>query len=195
MTDRTTPEDDLRRDQTDAPIIEKGDIVIACVLVVAFAAAFVTAWQWEAIASYFPLMATGLGIVLCSIFLARCVVVLRKHGASVPPNPAPDVTQDSRDPDDASFDQADSDRAFFASVGVTDWAISLAYFVAFFVSLYVLGLYPTSIIFTVVYLRFQARTSWTLSVIYTAVLTAALYALFEIALKLPVPSGLIGLSS
>jgi hypothetical protein len=184
MTDSTTSDDNALGGQPSTSVmIERGDVVIAVVLVVTFTAAFITAWQWEAIAAYFPLTATGLGIVLCSIFLARCIVLLRKRNSSVPLRT-----------DDASYDQAGSEHAFFASVGLSDWLISLAFFAAFFVALYVLGLYPTAIVFTVVYLRFQAKSSWLFSIVYAAVLTGALYALFEMALKLPVPAGLVGLS-
>ena len=162
--------------------IERSDLVIAVVLTVTFTAAFINAWRWESIAAYFPLIATGLGILLCSLFIVRNVVLVRNRRRLEAGNAT-----------DAAVDRGDSDHAFFASVPLADWLVSLTFFVAFFAALYVFGLYATSVVFTVIYLRFQAKSSWMFSVLYAAVLTASLYALFEMALKLPVPAGLVGL--
>ena len=193
MTDSTTSDEkSLRSGRSTTGC---GDAVIGAVLAATFAAAFVNARQWEAIAAHFPLAVAGSGIALCAVFLGRCLVTLRRSSkGSESSSPTLDATADARPADDATPSQSESDRAFFASVSVRDWVVSLAYFLAFFIALYVVGLYPTSIIFSVIYLRFQARSSWPLTVIYTAGMTGALYVLFEVTLKLPVPQGLIGLS-
>jgi Tripartite tricarboxylate transporter TctB family len=193
MTDSTTSDEEFLRSKRSTA--GYGDAVIGTALAATFVAAFVNARQWEPIAAHFPLAVAGTGIALCVVFLGRCLVTLRRSGErSESSSRTLDATADARSADDATPSQSESDRAFFASVSVRDWVVSLAYFLAFFIVLYVAGLYPASIIFSVIYLRFQARSSWPLTVIYTAGMTGALYVLFEVSLKLPVPQGLIGLS-
>lgn len=176
--------------------IDWGDVTISAALLIIFIAAFVNALQWEAIAALFPKLATGVGAVLSAAFLVRSILGQRKTAGSTPARQS-EITETSgltEEDDELGADQAESERAFFASLSLRDWLVSLACFAAFFISLYVLGLYVTSLLFTTGYLKFQARSSWRFSVIYAIVLTAALYGLFGYALKLPVPEGLLGLS-
>jgi xanthine/uracil permease len=176
--------------------IDRGDVTISAALLIIFIAAFVNAQQWEAIAALFPKLATGIGAVLSGAFLVRSLVGKRQTAESTPER-KPETTEPSAATDESAelgADQAESERAFFASLSLRDWLVSLACFAAFFISLYALGLYVTSLLFTIGYLKFQARSSSRFSVIYAIVLTAALYGLFGYALKLPVPEGLFGLS-
>ena len=179
--------------------IDWGDVIISAALLIIFIAAFVNALQWEAIAALFPKLATGIGAVLSAAFLVRSILGQRKKAGSTGSTLArrSETTEASGltgEGDELGADQAESERAFFALLSLRDWLVSLACFAAFFISLYVLGLYVTSLLFTTGYLKFQARSSWRFSVIYAIVLTAALYGLFGYALKLPVPEGLFGLS-
>ncbi|MBD0423647.1 tripartite tricarboxylate transporter TctB family protein [Streptomyces sp. NPDC052309] len=172
------------------------DFVIAVALLVIFTAAFVTALQWQAIAGLFPLIATGTGIALSAAFAVSSLLSRERERPSEP-GPAstgPAAGQNAEDAEGTEDDQADADHLFFASLGRQDWTVSLAYFAAFFSGLYVFGLYVASVVFTVVYLRFQARSSWLFSAVYAVVLAAAVYALFGMALELPVPEGLLELT-
>jgi hypothetical protein len=176
--------------------IDWGDVTISAALLIIFIAAFVNAQQWEAITALFPKLATGIGALLSGAFLVRSLVGKRQTAESTPER-RPETTESSAataEGDELGADQAESDRAFFASLSLRDWLVSLACFAGFFISLYALGLYVTSVLFTICYLKFQARSSWRFSMIYAIVLTAALYGLFGYALKLPVPEGLFGLS-
>jgi hypothetical protein len=175
--------------------IDWGDVSITVALLLTFVAAFITARQWEAIAALFPQVATGIGAVLSAFFLARALFFPRSS-AETPVQQAAtfDPLVAAAEAEEQGSDQSESERAFFASLSLRDWAVSLAFFGAFFVSLYVLGLYITSVLFTVAYLKLQAKSSWLFSVIYAVVLTAALYGLFGYALQLPVPEGVFGLS-
>jgi hypothetical protein len=190
-----------RGSQTPTPALDRrasidwGDVVICAALMLIFVAAFITARQWEAIAALFPEVATGIGAVLSAIFLGRSLVFpRRREQASVEHAAIVDPLAAAAEAEEQVADQSDSDRTFFASLSLRDWAVSLAFFVAFFVSLYVLGLYITSLVFSVAYLKLQAKSSWWFSAVYAVVLTAALYGLFGYALQLPVPEGLFGLS-
>jgi len=175
--------------------IDWGDVSITVVLLLIFVAAFITARHWEAIAALFPQVATGIGAVLSAIFLARALFFPRSGAEpSIQEAATFDPLAAAAEAEEQGSDQSESERAFFASLSLRDWAVSLAFFGAFFVSLYVLGLYITSVLFTVTYLKLQAKSSWLFSVIYAVVLTAALYGLFGFALQLPVPEGVFGLS-
>jgi hypothetical protein len=177
--------------------IDWGDVVISAALLALFIAAFLNAQEWQPIAALFPKLATGIGAVLSAAFLVRSVFFRRKPASAVPAveSATIDPVAAAQEAEELGADQAESERAFFASLSLRDWLVSLAYFAAFFIGLFVLGLYVTAVLFTIVYLRFQARSSWRLSVIYAVVLTAALYGLFGYALQLPVPEGLLGLSA
>jgi hypothetical protein len=176
--------------------VDWGDVVISAALLAIFIAAFLNAQQWQPIAALFPKVATGIGAILSAAFLVRSVF-FRRRTPAVPAHDSArvDPVAAAQEAEELGADQGESERAFFASLSLRDWLVSLAYFVAFFVGLYVLGLYVTAVLFTIVYLRSQARSSWLFSVIYAVVLTAALYGLFGYALQLPVPEGLLGLSA
>ena len=185
-----------RTERRSGPI-DWGDVVISAALLAIFIAAFLNAQEWQPIAALFPKLATGIGAVLSAAFLVRSVFFRPGVAPAVPvaESATIDPVAAAQEAEESGADQAESERAFFASLSLRDWLVSLAYFAAFFIGLFVLGLYVTAVLFTIVYLRFQARSSWRLSVIYAAVLTAALYGLFGYALQLPVPEGLLGLSA
>lgn len=200
--------------------VKWADFVISVVLLVVFAAAFGTALQWQAIAGLFPLIATGVGIALSAAFAVSSLLVRGRAqqtdegpldaapaeglvAQEAQARPAVDTrdsaaeedadTEDSADSEEGMADQADADHMFFASLSRQDWVVSLAYLAAFFVGLSIFGLYVASAVFTVGYLRFQAKSSWLFSVGYAVVMAAAVYALFGMGLQLPVPEGLFGL--
>jgi hypothetical protein len=62
------------------------------------------------------------------------------------------------------------------------------------VALSVFGIYLAMVAFTVGYLRFQTAKSWWFAAIYAALLGGVIYVVFAIALKLPLPGGLLGLA-
>lgn len=99
-----------------------------------------------------------------------------------------EAAQDHSETEDDELDYV------FHTASARQWLATLAWFIAFFVSLYVLGLYATSILFTVLYLRFQDRRSWVFSGIYAVLLTGVLYLAFNVLLAQPVPAGYFGLA-
>ncbi|MCF6736514.1 hypothetical protein E9565_15355 [Blastococcus sp. KM273129] len=154
------------------------DIVLSLVLAALFANAFWTAMEWSVKAGLFPRMVTGLGVLLTLLHVA---VLLLKARTPVP------VVEKRVDADD----EAEGDVEYvFAHAGGRAWARSLAWIAAFFVGLYIFGLFVIAPLFALTYLRFSARTSWVFSVAYAAATFAVLYLAFEVALQLPVPPGL-----
>ncbi|WP_328418486.1 tripartite tricarboxylate transporter TctB family protein [Micromonospora sp. NBC_00389] len=155
------------------------DLVAGVLLTLIFGAAFVTALSWSGKAAVFPLAIGGLGALLGVAFVLRSLLRPGKR----------DATPQRRVGDDDEDSDEDLQYAF-ETASAREWAVALSYLVAFFVALYVLGLYFTAPLFAVAYLRHQAKASWVLSVVYAAVLFAVLYIAFGVVLQLPVPPGL-----
>jgi hypothetical protein len=154
------------------------DIVLSLVLAAVFANAFWIATEWSVKAGLFPRMVTGLGLILSLLHVA--LLLLRAR------TPVP-VVEERVDADD----EAEGDVEYvFAHASGRAWAGSLAWIAAFFVGLYVVGLFVIAPLFALTYLRFSVRRSWVFSVAYAAVTFAVLYLAFEVALQLPVPPGL-----
>jgi hypothetical protein len=155
------------------------DLVLSLGLVALFATAFLAANEWSVRAGLFPRMVTGLGLALAVLHVVLLLVRWRADGAA---EPTGTVEAD---------DEADLDVEYiFAHAGGRAWAAALGWIAAFFVGLYVLGLFVTAPLFALTYLRFSAHRSWTFSVIYAVVTGAVLYLAFEVALRLQVPPGL-----
>lgn len=89
---------------------------------------------------------------------------------------------------------AEQEYEFFKNLTVRDWITSIGWLGGFFLTLAVFGIYVAMIGFTVGYLRFQTAKSWRFATIYATVLAGVIYGIFEIALKLPLPGGLLGLA-
>jgi hypothetical protein len=154
------------------------DIVLSLGLAALFANAFWIATEWSVRAGLFPRMVTGLGLILSLLHVA--LLLLRAR------TPVP-VVEERVDADD----EAEGDVEYvFAHASGRAWAGSLAWIAAFFVGLYVVGLFVIAPLFALTYLRFSVRRSWVFSVAYAAVTFAVLYLAFEVALQLPVPPGL-----
>lgn len=157
------------------------DLVTSAALSALFIYALVAALEWSESARLFPLGISLVGAGLsATFFLATC---LRRKSqlreSSAPPLQLADNDEDSLEATDV-----------FSTADRRTWTVSLAYLGGFFLALFAIGLYPTALLFTVLYLRFQGRGSWLFSTIYAVVLTGVLYAVFGLALQLPVPPGL-----
>jgi len=162
--------------------VNKSDLIITVLLLVMFAAAFLTAASWPALAAHFPLGVSGAGVLASAIFVVRVLFFPRK--ADAPKTNIPD----------AAKPMADQEYEFFRSLTLKDWANAIGWLGGFFVFLAVFGIYVAMIVFTVAYLRFQADKSWWFTAIYTAALAGTIYITFEVVLKLPLPGGLFGLA-
>lgn len=167
------------------------ELAISTVLAVAFSAAFITALDWPAQSAIFPLTVSGLGAMLSVGFLARAIL-----RPPVPLNTPLESAAGQTGVGDASDDddehaQDDSLEYVFASASAAQWTAVLGFLAGFFLLLPLLGLYIAAGAFTLAYLRYQAGSSWKFSAIYAVVLVATLYGIFGMALRVPLPSGLI----
>jgi hypothetical protein len=151
------------------------DVVVTVLLLVLFAWAFLEAGEWSFRAALFPRLVTATGVVLALLHLVQGLLRLRR------PAPAPD--SGDADPDDVEY--------IFRTAGPRRWASALGWVAAFFVLLFLAGLYVTAPVFSVLYLRFAGRRRWIFSAIYAIVIAVVLYVAFELALGVPTPAGLL----
>ena len=160
------------------------DVIGSAALLVLFAVALLMALEWADRGSIFPLGVTAVGAALSGGHLLRSLV--KK-------NPAPTPVEPIESQAGAGEEYEDDAEDILTTAGARDWMTTLGFVGGFFLALYIFGLYLATAVFAVVYLRFQAHSSWKFSVIYASVLTIALYLIFSVALELPVPAGVIRL--
>jgi hypothetical protein len=152
------------------------DVVVTVLLLALFVWAFLDAGQWSFRAALFPRLVTAAGIALTTLLLAQVLLRLWR------PAPSPDAGD--ADPDAVEY--------VFRTAGPRRWASALGWVAAFFVLLYVTGLYVTAPVFSLLYLRFAGKRTWIFSAIYAIVIAVVLYVAFELALGVPTPSGVVG---
>jgi uncharacterized membrane protein len=149
------------------------DVVVTALLLGLFGWAFLETAQWSPRAALFPRMVTATAVVLTALHLVQAVLRLRR--------PSPPL--DEASPDDVEY--------VFRTAGTRRWASALAWVAAFFVLLYLTGLYVTAPVFSLLYLRVAAKRTLIFSAIYAIVMGVLLYVAFELALGVPTPSGLL----
>ena len=173
------------------------DLVITVCMAALFAAALVASTQWSIKAALFPRFVTGLGLALALMHLAALGVRLLP-GADRAPLEADAADSGAAPADPPAQATADDDVAaeadveyVFAHASRGAWLRSLGWVAAFFLSLYVLGLFVTAPLFAFTYLRLSAQRSWLFCAVYAAVTWALLYVAFAYALEISVPTGLL----
>jgi hypothetical protein len=172
-----TGDADVRRRPSPEAV---ADVAVTVLLLALFAWAFVEAGGWSLRAALFPRLVTVAGVALAALHLG--LVVPRLWRPAPAPEGDPDGDTDG-DPDDVAH--------VFRTAGARAWASALAWVTTFFVLLYVVGLYLTAPIFSLLYLRFAGGRTWIFSAIYAIVSAVLLYVAFELALGVPTPSGLL----
>ncbi|WP_159961543.1 tripartite tricarboxylate transporter TctB family protein [Blastococcus haudaquaticus] len=192
------PQAPSRRSSTGAV----ADVVLGLLLLALFGWAFLEAADWSFKAAIFPRIVTGLGFSVAFLQVVQSLLRLaggrRAAGARTPvtspagpiePVPAESVPQaaGTTAEDDANEDDVEY---VFQTAGARRWTEAIAWVTGFFVLLYVAGLFVTAPLFSVLYLRFAGKRSWTFCAIYAVTIGAVLYAAFELALGIPVPPGL-----
>lgn len=166
-----------RSDRTSTIVASVGFMLV-------FAGAYLLAEGWSFRAALFPQLIGALGFLLA---LLRLLTAFKGR-----PAPAPSGVKlgDVEVLDDETAEALDVEYVF-ANAGRAAWVSALAWVAGFFLSLWLLGLYVTVIVFPLVYLRVVARSSWLVAVLYGVIAGAVLYAAFELLLRVPVPAGRI----
>jgi hypothetical protein len=149
-----------------------------------FAAAFLGAREWPFDARIFPMIVSGVGIVLA---LLKMGLSLRPARPDIAPSAHTVAGVELTDEDE----EADQELEYvFQRASRADWARVLSWAAAFFLGMFLVGAIPTILVFTMLYLRLEARSSWLVSVVYAALLAGLLYAAQE-ALHILLPSGVL----
>ena len=159
------------------------DVVLTVLLLALFGWGFLEAAQWSYQAALFPRIVTATAFVLSTLHLVMALIRLRSAAAA-----AGATVTGSGDGEDA-LDPVDAAH-LFRTASPRRWASALGWVAAFFVLLYVGGLFVTAPLFSFAYLHFAGRRTWLFSAIYAVVLGVVLYAAFELALGIPTPAGL-----
>jgi hypothetical protein len=144
----------------------KASLFLAAAILLLAAWAVWTATAWPLKAKLFPL-AIGIPMLVLAAVEVLWSMLERKPAAG----------QEAEDP---------------PSAGKT--LVAAGWLVGFFAVILLLGFLVAVPLFVLGYLRLQGRESWTLSLVFTAVVWGAFYGLFDRMLHLPFPQGwLIGL--
>jgi Tripartite tricarboxylate transporter TctB family len=161
-----------------------GDFILAVILLVVFVAAFVGAQEWAFDAKIFPMIVSGVGVVLA---LLKMALTLRPPRAPVEATGPRVAGVELKDEDE----DADQELEYvFQRASRMDWVRALSWAAAFFLGLFLVGAIPTILVFTVLYLRFEARSTWVVSVVYALLLGGMLYAAQEV-LHILLPGGIL----
>ena len=164
------------------------DLVLTVLLLALFAWAYLEATQWSFRASLFPRVVAGLALVLTVLHLVQAVFRLRRSATEMPKaDRIVTHSDDTVEPDEGEDDA----EHIFRTAGTRGWAAALGWVTAFFVLLYLGGLFVTASLFSFFYLRFAGRRTWVFSAIYAVVIGAVLYTVFEVALSVATPTGLL----
>ena len=164
------------------PTERVADVVITALLLLLFGVAYLATGEWSFRAALFPRLVTGVAFVLSAVHLVLVLRRLRHGSTDVPAEPEP-PEEDDADRDDVEY--------VFGTASGRAWAEALAWIAGFFAMLYIVGLFLTAPMFSVLYLRFAGGRTWKVSVIYAVVVGVMLYAAFEVLLGVPTPEGLI----
>jgi hypothetical protein len=153
------------------------DLIGGILLAIVMGGALLMTRGWDHDAAVFPRGVSAGGFLLALGLVIRSVIGTREPATVIDGEEVAD----------------DLDYVFYTASG-RQWALTLCWFLGFFVALYVLGLYATAVVFTVVYLKREDGRSWLFAGIYALVLTGVLYLAFAVVLAQPVPAGLLGLA-
>jgi hypothetical protein len=155
------------------------DIIIALTLAVIMLVAFIQTLSWPSAAAMFPrvvaLCGLGFAITLGAILVAR-----RARAGAAESHPG---QPDDQEQDDVEY--------IFATAGKSAWIQALGWVALFLALTAALGLFVSSGIFALLYLRWGAGKPWRFSAIYAITLSIFLLAMFRWILYIPTPMGML----
>jgi hypothetical protein len=160
------------------------DTCISGVLLLVFLAGFLLARQWGFRATLVPSLVCGLGVGLTALHLVFLQVRRKRATPATAPATVPETT-----PEETQQISPDAEEVF-ATAGAAAWRANLGWLACFFVLLYLIGLVPTVVLFTLAYLKVSAAASWRFAVCYAVGLGLVLWFLLVQVLAIPIPEGL-----
>ncbi len=168
-----------------------GDWVLALALLGVFAVGYLAAGDWPFRAALFPQLVSATGFILTVLTLLGFTVQATRRRPGAPEvEPAVEDHQRGIELVEAEAEEDESIEYVFATAGWRAWAEALGWIVAFFVSLWVVGVFVTVPLFAVLYLRIAGRASWVAAALYAGVTGGLIFLVFRQLLVLPMPDGL-----
>lgn len=183
--------------------IDYAEWAITLVLLGVMAGAFLLTLQWPSHTAFFPQIVSGASLVFIAF---KLLLMLRRPLAASPPAPMPappsktlataaDAKEDKQITllAEGDEDQGDEDELHnvFASANRATWLAVIGWLCLFFAGMYLVGLLVILPIFTVLYLRIVARSSWRICLLYVLGTAGVIYLLFDRFLHLPLPQGIV----
>lgn len=188
-------------EQTSAISVQEGglkaDFIGAIIVTVVFAVAFITTFEWPAKAAMFPRVVTGAGLAM-SVAFAVTVIVKWCRAKVTGYIEGSEISRQEQvlvhvlgEDQDAGEEPSEDVEYVFATAGRKAWTDALGWVALFLILIVTLGLFVSSGIFALVYLRWGGKRTWLFSVIYAVVLPVILLAMFRWLLFIPTPIGLL----
>ena len=199
----------MKTDEARRKPVDYGDWAITIILLFIMSGAFILAYDWPDKAAFFPRLLSGVGAAFTAIrLLVLTRETLTRGFVDVSP-PAPTAKLSSPDNGNNSTDVeeekeiiiagADSDEEgneeelhmIFATAGLARWSAVVGWLTLFFAGLYFASLLVILPVFTALYLRKVAKSSWLFCGLYVLATAGVMYLLFVSLLHLPLPEGTI----
>ena len=164
---------------------QRADLPIALAFVLIAAWVLYQAWDWPFRTAVFPL---AIGSVLGLCALAKSVADARRRVAA-PIAVASTVSAEQAD-EGENADPPD----VFATASKREWLTAIAWMAAFFLLLWLVGALIAVPLFAVAYLITAARSRIVLAGVYAFASWLFIYGLFDRALRIPLPTGILFVS-
>ncbi len=147
----------------------KASLALGILVMIVSASGLISAWGWPAKAALFPLV-----ICVPLFFLAAAEVLWALFGAEA-----------------ASASDFKLSEHLPQSVALRRTGIAAAWILGFFFGILLLGFLVAVPVFVLAYLKIQGGRGWVFSAVFTAVVWAFFYGLFDLLLHLPFPAGVL----
>lgn len=169
-------------------IVRPGDLVISLLLLGVFVLGYVYAQEWPFRAKLFPQMVCAAGAGLAVLKLAGFAAQALRGRRATPVMVSSAVV--TGDPDNEEEEEDHSLEYIFGTAGRRAWAAALGWILAFFLSLWFLGVFVTVPLFALVYLRIAGNAGWLGAAIYAGVAGGVVWFVFGYVLAVPMPIGI-----
>jgi len=184
------------RGRTSVPTVHRADVPITLAFLLAAVWVLYQAAGWPFRTAVFPLV-TGALLLLFTVLKLGSFAARRKAAPYAPPvgrATAPHRAGAAGAPLDARQDGATGAAAdglpdVFATASRAEWLTALAWMAAFFLLLWLVGALVAVPLFALAYLLAAARQSIVLAGTYALASWLFIYALFDVALRVPLPRG------
>ena len=170
--------------------VRPADLVLTLMFLVLFAGAYLLAEQWPFRAAFFPQLLAILGVGFAVLKLLGFVVQARR-GRDATAEPSPEdldvgetVLISEEEEEDESLEYV------FATAGAKAWAAALGWWAAFFLMLWLFGVFVAVPVFALAYLKLSGGASWLSAGLYAAISATVLYIAFARLLTVPMPEGI-----